>query len=498
MDKQGVPVRYWAALLVICYVATAWLGSARTLISTEVWALHYAAGSFSDHLNAIRQDLVHPPLMYLIHRGWIGLFGTSDAAVKTLPLVIVIPTIVMFTHLASLATSNWRVVSLFFCCGYLAVRVQAMTRMYGLVLLLATLAILLWNRWRQRPGFRSLTLWTCVMVLLVYTHFFGLLLVAGFAGVVTLFGPRRRSFYVACAIAASAWLPWLLFVLPVYEQRGIETNLWWVRLFLPNPLEALGQLPAALMGDFGRTGWKGIVIALLALALHGLLIGLAVWRGKPGNTKHVDKASPEWWAWPMLALVTIPVLILFVYSIIRTPALNVRFVLGIVPPYWLLVGSLSDLAERPGRWILYGAFLPWLLVSTAQELRIIARPHPLRSVAAEIGDSIKPGDALLCVGECNSFYWEWAHRYRQTTPVRRISPGEPASLVDIDQQSSEQGERLNVVPVVPIDKALDAETIWLVGHGGNSADVVRVLQRAGYKEVWDIHKRQVTAMRFVK
>jgi hypothetical protein len=74
------------------------------------------------------------------------------------------------------------------------------------------------------------------MVLLIYTHYFGLLMLAGFVVVNWLFGPRRRAFIVAAAAAGISFLPWFLYVLPVYQARGLQTNLWWVQMLISNPL----------------------------------------------------------------------------------------------------------------------------------------------------------------------------------------------------------------------------------------------------------------------
>jgi uncharacterized membrane protein len=48
-------------------------------------------------LQAIRGDLVHPPLMYLIERCWVSVFGQTDSAAKSLPLLFNIPTLFLFT-----------------------------------------------------------------------------------------------------------------------------------------------------------------------------------------------------------------------------------------------------------------------------------------------------------------------------------------------------------------------------------------------------------------
>ena len=101
-------------------------------------------------MEAIRQDLAHPPLIYLLERGWLHLFGQTDNAAKALPLVINIPTIVLFTLLASRVTQRWRLAGFLFCGVYLRVGgVTTLVRMYGLGVLWSVAAILLWEAWRK-------------------------------------------------------------------------------------------------------------------------------------------------------------------------------------------------------------------------------------------------------------------------------------------------------------------------------------------------------------
>ena len=56
----------WAGLLVALYLAVGFVGWGRSLIGTEIWALYYAGQPFNELMQAIRNDLVHPPLIYMV------------------------------------------------------------------------------------------------------------------------------------------------------------------------------------------------------------------------------------------------------------------------------------------------------------------------------------------------------------------------------------------------------------------------------------------------
>jgi hypothetical protein len=347
----------WAGGLVALYLLTVWAGWGRTLSGNEIWALYYAGRPLPEQMEAVRQDLVHPPLIYLIERGWLGLFGHTDSAAKSLPIVISVPSIVLFTVLARRVVTHWRLASFLFAGAYASVgRAASIVRMYGLTLLLVVAAMLLWDAWRKYPRRGTLAAWTAVMALLIYTHFCGLLLLASFLVVNSLSGVRRGVFAACAALAGLAYLPWLVYVLPVYESRGLEANLWWVRLLVRNPVIALSRLPASNLGEINIPSWRRILWptgVLLNLALF-----VAAWKTIRQLPSWRSAADSVRWFWTSLTLFGFPVLLLFAFSAAVTPAFHSRFLLGTLPAYWILIVLLGQLGGRAGLAILYGAVLP--------------------------------------------------------------------------------------------------------------------------------------------
>src|ERR1700686_187298 len=130
----------WAGFLSVVYVGVSPLGWGRTPIGNETWALYWDAQPLHEQMLVIRNDLVHPPLIYLVQRAWLMIFGQSDTAVKILPLVVNLPTIILFTWLASFVTTYWRLASFLFSSAYLQVGGDpTQVRMYGLALLLTVI-----------------------------------------------------------------------------------------------------------------------------------------------------------------------------------------------------------------------------------------------------------------------------------------------------------------------------------------------------------------------
>ncbi len=385
----------WAGLLLILYLAVGLVGFRRALITTEIWALYYAGQPWTELWQAIRYDMVHPPLIYLLERGWMHLFGQTDSAVKALALVINIPTLILFPWLASRVTRHWRLASFLFAGTYLSVgSTPNQMRMYGLGLLLAVTAMLLWEWWRKEPGAGKLIAWAFVMLLLVYTHFFGLLLLAAFFAVNWLFGPRRRQFAAATFAIGVAYLPWLAYVLPVYLRDGLRTKVPWVNVF---PHRALSQLPSAFLGYL--YGPELRVIPWMAALLVHLALFLLAWRTvrKFWPPSRDLKESGRWF-WTAALLAGVPILLLYGFAVLVTPVFNARFVLGILPAYWLLVVLLGDFGGRAGRAILYAVVLPWVLVSVGVTMAQSLQPSPARQATTFLNREYRDTDLILCDG----------------------------------------------------------------------------------------------------
>jgi hypothetical protein len=460
----------WSSLLIAAYLVVGYLGWRRTLIETEVWALYHAGQPLSEQLQSIRGDLVHPPLMYMLERIWLGTFGQTDSAAKALALVINPPTLVLFTWLASRVTAHWQMASALFAARYLIVgSAPNEVRMYGLALLFTVTAMILWDMWREKPTNGKLAGWTLLMTLLVYTHLFGALIVFAFVVANWLYGPRRWTFTFASMVSGLAFLPWFFYVLPVYLSRGLRPNLTWAE---KNPFIGFARVPYILMGSAAPSPSAAKILMIAAVLVDVALIVL-VWRGL-GSVwpPHRQSQHAAQWFWVALILTAIPILFLFLFSVLATPAFNPRFILGAFPGYCLFVILLADLDWRRSRLVLYGVFMPWVVAMIA--LTVVQAP--IRSVAyraaAVIAGDHRPGDVILCKGSCNPLYWEWTRRQGGTGRIEAIvGPFDP-EMVSMD-----------VLPQVPVEKVdlRGANRVWLVfAPGGNPQAETAFLQLHGY------------------
>lgn len=419
----------WSALLIAVYLASAMAGWQRSLLEDEVWGLLQAERTVGQLLLYVRGDLVHPPLWYLVAHFWFQAFGGSDVAARTMPILFNLPTLILFPVLASRVTPHWRLASVIAAALWWRIgSVVHFSRMYGLLLLLVVVAMLLWRHWLHDPTTVRLAAWAGTMLLLCYTHYSGGLLLAGFLLANQLVGRRRWAFFLTAMAVAAAFLPWVFFVLPSYFERGIAPNLAWVQ---PNPHWALKQLLFSFLSYIAASwnpylewqtrlpgeGWLALIRSVNVIHAALLLCALGGWR-RAWPPRQAERAGR--WFWALLPLVLAPVFLLYVFSLLVHPALEPRFLLGVLLAYALLVVLLSELGGRSGLAIAYAIVLPWALGSAVVTLPDRA-PSPVRRNTAIAAREFRPGDVI--VTDCHvgvQVWWEWTRRLGKSAAMEAV------------------------------------------------------------------------------
>jgi hypothetical protein len=357
--------------------------------------------------------------------------------------------------------------------------------MYGLAILWTIIAIVIWEKWRQNPTGKLLVGWILVMTLMVYTHYFGLLMLAAFLLLNWLLGPRRRVFTIAACVPGLAFLPWVAFVLPVYESRGLDSNLWWVHMLLPRSHEAMALMLADYLGEIPGPRTLRVGLAVTATLLHLVLFVFAwrsirrVWPPRP------DADSRARWFWVMAVLAGVPVVLLYLFSVVYTPAFAARFLLGITPAYWLLLVMMSEFGGRGGSRLIYGPVLVWVLASIGVALVIALQSSPIVDRTRTLAAELRPTDLVISERlHSNGLYWEIAHR--QGRPVRFLvfdadRHEKPSS--GPEQRGEEQGERLSIFRYSDFGRVdlSGVERVWLIHKSKDAAAYEASLASRGWK-----------------
>jgi hypothetical protein len=338
-----------------------------------------AVGIASHPLRAIptllRQD-GSPPLYYLILHVWMSLFGDAEPATHLLSLVFALGAVgAMWWMGRSLfgRRTGWYLVALAALNPLLATFANE-TRMYTLMVLLATLftgSFLHAFVFRHR---RYLPLLGVSLVLLLYTHNWALFVALGAATALVpcavVAADRRRVVLDACLVFGAAgllylpWLPTLLF------QRAHTAAPWATRPTLTLARSDITQLVG------GRE-------PLLALGL-GAGLGLVV-------------ILRRRWSRTALAVAVASVLPVVAVSVAwvvsrGTPAWAFRY-LGVILPALLVVAAVG--LASGGR-LAVSALCVLVFLQAPIDVKVPPiRKSNVRAVAQQVSDRMRPGDLVV-------------------------------------------------------------------------------------------------------
>jgi hypothetical protein len=299
--------------LVIClYVgARIWGMTASCLWFDEIFTIHAAEHPWNSILSFISLDLIHPPLFYVLLKLWLAIGGDSLLWVRSLPVAISVIAVFPFVALCrELKLSVWtQILALFlFAVNGSLIKYAQEVRMYSLLLCLSLFSIWLFVRYFNRGvGYLPLIV---INVLMIYTHYFGWLVVLAEVGLIIWFQRNKlRQTLIMTAIAAGAFLPWIISVASAASGGSdIGQNLGWMSR--PGPVEIFNFVLDVVEPFYYQTSSAEPssyfllsipILLLIAAAKLGYLIK--------------EKSGSERWAFSVLGAFTgIPIAIALIVS----------------------------------------------------------------------------------------------------------------------------------------------------------------------------------------
>jgi len=383
-----------AAGLIALLVVSLWLRT--RWISAYFWIDEgLSVGISSHHLTAIpgvlRQD-GSPPLYYLILHVWMMVVGRSEAATHSLSVLIALLTVpaALWTGRSLFgARCGWFCAALAATDPFLTAYAQE-ARMYELVALLSLLASAAFVRAFLFLERRYVAALAITLAALLYTHTWGIFLVAAMVGTTGMLllrpeltrlpvaaGGRRRVLIdgvLAFGGAALLFAPWI----PTLLYQSAHTGAPWA---LAPTWGAAEQIPLALLG--------GAVAGILTLitAGVGLYAGL-----RSGPQPRIAAARA-------LALV-LALTMASAWSFSKlSPAWANRYFAIFLGPFLLLVAfGLTQIPKPRGRPRPIGAAamaalaVIWVAGSGTPRRAFKSNVAP---VAARVGPTLRPGDVVF-------------------------------------------------------------------------------------------------------
>jgi mannosyltransferase len=316
--------KHWLAILTaICLVYILlrfWNLTASCLWFDEIFGVHAAAHEWQNLFGFVAQDLIHPPLFYVFLKIWISIGGESLFWLRFFSVFFSIVALLPFYFLCRALKLSYATIALafvFFAVNGSLIKYAQEIRMYSLLLCLSLFSMWVFVRFLNLG--KSFWILTFLNVLLVYTHYFGwLLVVAEVCAILILQRIKIRQILIMFGINLLAFAPWIFAVWKASRSNAdLAQNIGWISK--PN-FSAIFQFIFDLIEPFyfqqsnkDATSLFYITIPILLIIITALVFYLVDWRNK-SETRQRDFLL-------LLLFIKVPVLLalaaswIFPYSI---------------------------------------------------------------------------------------------------------------------------------------------------------------------------------------
>jgi 4-amino-4-deoxy-L-arabinose transferase-like glycosyltransferase len=225
-----------------------------------------------------------PPLYFVLAWCWANVFGTGEAALRSLPALFGVATVPV-AYLAARELVSRRAATIaaaLTAVSPLLIWHAQDARPYALVVLLGGLSFLFFARALRNPGARPLLLWALTSALAMSAHYVAVLLVAAEALWLLAAAPAGRRATTAAvgavALAGAALVPLMLAIRPTQAtswRHNIESTALATRV-----LRAPAEYLVGYQPPLQRT--SAIAAAVLVAVAIALLLARASARGRRG------------------------------------------------------------------------------------------------------------------------------------------------------------------------------------------------------------------------
>jgi len=336
----------WVALGLMAAVFAGirlWNLTAFCLDSDEIFSLLCARYTPLHLLASVRADVVHPPFSYLLLWLWIRIGGESLLWMRLLPFLISLaalaPLWILFRQLELSGPARIIALALLAINDYQVFHARYV-RMYALLFLLSLCSAAIFNLLLAGVTRKRVLALTAVNLLLVYTHYFGWMMVAVEGLYLLLMDrPKLKPFVLASSVVALLFAPWAIAATgAAIAKGGLAANLGWIR----HP--KIGDLWWYYAGCDGPL-WPVPVASAMVFFLFGAMAA-GLWRVFRGPRDSLAASRLRFAA--LLAIVP-PVATYLLSNRLRNSVWGNRHLIVSTAPYLALL-ALALVALRP-KWV---------------------------------------------------------------------------------------------------------------------------------------------------
>jgi uncharacterized membrane protein len=449
----------------------------------EAVSVSLARNSLLDLLSGRARDLGNPPLYPALLHVWMGLFGSGDAATRslsavlgtaTIPVVIalgreVFPARVAFLGGTLLAVSPFHL------------QMAQEARAYTLLAFLGAAATLALVRATQEPArWGRWALLAVITAAMVLTHYFGAFLALAQAAYLLVVHRHDRAVLTRAAAAyLGAFALFALWLPAFFAQVGVEGNLarsaesWYLHLVATPLVFGLGT--TLVWKD--AASWPRLLVGGLGALAFVAAVGIGLYR-----TFVTARARQNPRALLVLAWLVVPVALPAVISVLLSPLYNTRYVITASLPFLLFAAAGIEQLPGRARMALAGVLMLAMGASTLSYLR---RPvkHQWREAAAFVEAARRPDDLLLFEADYNET--AYAHYAGPAAPTGPAGKVQRLRLMPPPAEAAEGAKIFGVsqVGAAPTDVSAEVtgqKRVWLIlaDAGRDQAERVRAFLAA--------------------
>ncbi len=345
--KRGILI---AGLCLIYVAIRVWRLTDACLWFDEIFSIHAAEHSWSSLFGFVAQDLIHPPLFYVLLKAWAGIGGEGVFWLRLFSVVCSSASIYPFISLCrelKLKTSAFLLALLFFAVNGSLIKYAQEVRMYSLLLFLSLVSLWLFSRF----FFRGKNIWilTTVNVLLIHTHYFGWLIVIGEVAVIAILQRiKLRHVLIMFGIDLAAFVPWMITIIKAANAGSdVSQNIGWIaRPGLRSMFDLVFDMVEPFYYQVSSTEPSTIIqitLPLVVMIAAAKLIYLIEWRKNDGHERF----------WLLGIITLVPMILAFAISWISPYSIwGSRHLIVIFAPILMLAAVF--LTEISNRIVRYG------------------------------------------------------------------------------------------------------------------------------------------------
>src|SRR5688500_8086183 len=323
------------ALCLVYVAARLWRLTDSCLWFDEIFSVHAAEHPWNSLFWFVAQDLIHPPLFYVLLKFWIGLGGESVFWLRLLPVLFSVLALFPFIRLCRELKFEMPVILL--SIGLLAVngaliKYTQTVRMYSMLMFMSLLSMWLFARYFNRG--KSFVPLVIANVLLVYTHYFGWFAIGAEIAAILIFQRIKwRRAVTMFGIVAASFVPWFIAVRQAARQGSdLAQNIAWQAR--PG-IRELFTFATDLVEPFYFQASSAEPASLYVLSIPLLFLGLAVLSVYFVGSKEEEEQQA---VYLLVLLVALPLVIAFAASwLLPHSVWGTRHLIIVVPPAIILL-----------------------------------------------------------------------------------------------------------------------------------------------------------------